>query len=88
MEGFWTKKVVAKDNSLYICGGAFRDLEESLMSIYRIDLPLGKVTLVDGVVVVVVVAAAAAAAAAGVVVVVVVVVVLLLFVHFFKFFSQ
>jgi len=34
----WGAGVAGLDNSLYICGGAFRDLEESLMSIYRIDL--------------------------------------------------
>ena len=31
-----------EENSLYICGGAFRDLEESLTTVYRIDLLLGR----------------------------------------------
>lgn len=31
---------LAEDQSLYICGGAFRDLEESLTTVYRLDLLL------------------------------------------------
>ncbi|CAK9023277.1 Extended synaptotagmin-2 (E-Syt2) [Durusdinium trenchii] len=34
----WGTGVAALDQSLYICGGAFRDLEESLTTVYRLDL--------------------------------------------------
>lgn len=47
----WGAGIAALENSLYICGGAFRDLEESLTAIYRIDLRtkhLSSLNLISG----------------------------------------
>ena len=41
----WGASLAASEGSLYICGGVFREIEESLSTVIRLDLPLGRAPL-------------------------------------------